>query len=76
MKRTLTTMGALVAATTPAFASGSPEPAGTGLLVVLFVAFGLAIVLLQLVPGAVLLGSLVKTLVSDSQKKSLPAGGR
>ncbi|MHB8770635.1 MAG: hypothetical protein ACYC7J_06545 [Syntrophales bacterium] len=76
MKRTMTTIGALLAAVTPALASGTPEPAGTGLLVSLFIAFGLLIVLCQLVPGAVLFCSLIKTLVSAPTKKSVPATGR
>ena len=76
MKRTMTTIGALLVAVTPALASGTPEPAGTGLLVSLFIAFGLLIVLCQLVPGAVLFCSLIKALVSAPTKKSVPATGR
>lgn len=76
MKRTMTTIGILIAAVTPAWASGGPETAGTGLLVSLFIAFGVLIVLCQLVPGAVLFASLIKTLFGHATKKSVPATGR
>ncbi len=76
MKRTMTTAGALLASAAPALASGSPEPAETGLLVGLFIAFGLLIILCQLVPGAVLFCSLLRTLVSNPTKKTVPAAGR
>ncbi len=76
MKHAVTTIGALMATVAPAFASGSPEPAGPGLLVGLFMAFGVLIVLCQLVPGAVLFASLVKTLFGSPAKKSVPSIGR
>jgi small neutral amino acid transporter SnatA (MarC family) len=63
MKRTTITVLALLAAVTPAFVS-------------LFMAFGLLIVLFQLVPGAVLFCSIIKTLFGASAKKFLPATGR
>ena len=76
MKHTMITVGALIATVTPVFASGGTEPAGTGLLVSLLIAFGILIVLCQLVPGAVLFCSLIKELVGRPVKKSLPATGR
>jgi hypothetical protein len=76
MKRTTITVLALLAAVTPALASGGTEPAGTGLFVSLLMAFGLLIVLFQLVPGAVLFCSIIKTLFGASAKKFLPATGR
>ena len=76
MKQTMITVGALIATATPGLASGGPEPAGTGLLVGLFIAFGILIVLCQLVPGAVLFCSLIKGLIGHPPKKSLPATGR
>ncbi len=76
MKHTVTTIGVLMATVTPALASGSPEPAGTGLLVGLFMAFGALIVLCQLVPGAVLFASLLKALFGVSAKKSVTSTGR
>jgi hypothetical protein len=76
MKHMMTTIGALIATVTPAFASGGPEPAGTGLLIGLFMAFGLLIVLCQLVPGAVLFWSIIKALFGTPVKKSLPVTGR
>ena len=76
MKHTIVTAGALIATVTPALASGSPEPAETGLLVGLFIAFGLLIVLCQFVPGAMLFASVIKTLFGTTVKKSLPVEGR
>ena len=76
MKRTVTTIGTLIATVTPALASGGPETAGTGLLVSLFIAFGLLVVLCQLVPGVVLFASIIKTLFGAPTKKSMPVIGR
>ncbi len=76
MKRIMTTAGALIATVTPAFASAGPEPVGTGLFAGLFMAFGLLIVLCQLVPGAVLFASLIKTIIGSPVKKSAPEIGR
>lgn len=76
MKRTMTTVGALLVSVTPVLAAGAPEPAETGLLVCLFIAFGLLIILCQSVPGAVLFCSLIRTLVSNSTTKTEPAAGR
>jgi hypothetical protein len=76
MKHTMTAAGVLMATVTPGLASGGPEPAGTGLLVSLFIAFGILIVLCQLVPGAVLFCSLIKELIGHPAKKFLPATGR
>ncbi len=76
MKHIITTIGALIATVTPALASGGPESAGTGLFVSIFIAFGLLIVLFQLVPGAVLFWSIIKTLFSTPAKKSEPVTGR
>ena len=76
MKHTMTTIGALIATVTPALASGGPETAGTGLLVSLFIAFGILIVLCQLVPGAILFASIIKTLFGTTAKKTEPVTGR
>ena len=76
MKHTMITVGASIATVTPVFASGGAEAAGTGLLTGIFIAFGILIVLCQLVPGAVLFCSLIKELVGHPVKKSLPATGR
>jgi hypothetical protein len=76
MKRTLIALGALTAAAAPAFASGTPETAGTGLLVTLFLGFGILIIACQLVPGAVLLWSLVRTLFAKTARATAPAAGR
>ena len=75
MKRTMTTIGALIATVTPALASGGPETAGSGLLVGLFIAFGILIVLCQMVPAAVLFASVIRTLFGTT-KKSVPVTGR
>ena len=76
MKRTLITIGTLIAAATPALASGGPETAGTSLFVTLFLAFGFLIILCQLVPGVVLFCSIVKTLFGNTAKKTALATGR
>ncbi len=76
MKHTVTTIGTLIATVTPALASGGPETAGTGLLVSLLIAFGILIVLCQLVPGAILFASIIKTLFGTAAKKPEPVTGR
>ena len=54
MKHIMTTLGALMAATTPAVAFGGPESEGTGILVPLFLGFGVLVVVCQLMPALVL----------------------
>lgn len=75
MKRTLTTLGTFLAATTPALAFGGPETTETSLLVILFLGFGAIIIAFQLVPGLILFWSLLKTLFGRA-KETAPATGR
>ncbi len=70
MKRTMTTLGALMLATTPVLAAGGPETAGSGLLTVVFMVFGALIIVGQLIPGLVLFYSMVKGLYGKVAKKA------
>jgi hypothetical protein len=76
MKHTMTTLGALMAATTPALAFGGPESAGTGVLVPLFMGFGVLIVVCQLIPGMALFWSILKTLFGKATRETALAAGR
>lgn len=70
MKRTMTTLGALMAMATPAMASGM-ETEVTSLLTFLLLAFGALIIVGQLIPGIVLFGGMVKGLFKEPAKKTL-----
>lgn len=76
MKHTMTTLGALMAATTPALAFGGPESEGAGILVPLFLGFGVLIIVCQLIPGLVLFCSILKTLFGKATKETAPVTGR
>ncbi len=69
MKRTMTTLGALMLVTTPVLAAGGTETSGSGLLTVMFMAFGALIIVGQLIPGLVLFYSMVKGLYGKVAKK-------
>jgi hypothetical protein len=73
MKRTLTTLGALMATTTQALAFGGPETADTDLWTILFIGFGALIIACQLVPGVILFGSALKTLFRKVGNEATPA---
>jgi hypothetical protein len=60
MKRTMTTLGALMAMATPVMAAGSMETEGPSLVTILLVGFGALIVVGQLIPALVLLSGMVK----------------
>jgi len=70
MKRTMTTLGALMLVTTPVLATGGPETGGSGLLTVMLMAFGALIIVGQLIPGLVLFYSMVKGLYGKVAKKA------
>ena len=72
MKHTLTILGAIMAATTRAMAFGGPEAEGTGILVPLFLGFGVLIIACQLIPGLVLFCSILKTLFAKATKETVP----
>ena len=76
MKRTMTTLGALIATTTPAMAFGGPETTGTSLLVTVFLGFGTLIIVCQLIPGLVLFCSIIKTIFGKGAKETAPVTGR
>ncbi len=68
MKRTMTTLGALMIGATPAFAAGTPET-GTSLLTILFFGFGALIVVCQFLPGSVLFCTMLKGIFGKAHKK-------
>ncbi len=76
MKRTLTTLGALMITTTPALAYGGPETTETSLLVTLLLGFGIIIIAGQLIPGLILFTSALKALCGKTRKVTAPAIGR
>lgn len=76
MKHTMTTLGALMAAATPALAFGGPGSEGTGILVPLFLGFGMLIIVCQLIPGLVLFCSVLKTLFGRATSEAAPVTGR
>ena len=71
MKRTLTTLGALMAMVTPAMAAGATETEGTSLITMLLIGFGTLIVVGQLIPGMILLGGMVKGMFKTTATKTL-----
>jgi hypothetical protein len=70
MKRTMTTLGALMAMATPAMAGGM-ETEGTSLVTILLVGFGALIVVAQLIPALVLFGGMVKGLFRAAAIKTM-----
>ena len=65
-----------MAATTPALAFGGPETTGTSLLVTIFLGFGALIIVCQLIPGLLLLCSMLKTIFGKTAKETAPVTGR
>jgi len=70
MKRTMTTLGALMAMATPAIGAGGMETEGTSLATILLIGFGALIVVGQLIPGIVLFGGMVKGLFAKTATKT------
>ena len=68
MKRTMTTLGALMATVTPAMAAGGMETEGTGLVTMLLLGFGALIVVGQLIPAMVIFCGMVKGLLKGATK--------
>jgi hypothetical protein len=60
MKHTVTALGALMAMATPAMAAGATEKEGTGIGVIVFLAFAALIIAFQLIPGFFMLSAMVK----------------
>jgi len=71
MKRTMTTLGTLMAMATPAMAAGGMETEGTSLVTILLVGFGALIVVGQVVPALVLFGGMVKGMFKTTAAKTL-----
>ena len=71
MKRTLTTIGALMAWTTTAMAAGGMEAEGTSIITMLLLGFGALIVAAQLIPAVVILRGMVKGLLRKAEVKTL-----
>jgi CheY-like chemotaxis protein len=70
MKRTMTTLGALMAMATPAIAAGATETEGTSMITILLIGFGGLIVVGQLIPAFFLLRGMVKGLFGKSATKT------
>ena len=68
MKRTMTTLGALITTVTPAIAAGGMETEGTGLVAMLLLGFGALIVVGQLIPAMVVFCGMVKGLLKGATK--------
>jgi hypothetical protein len=78
MRELLTGIMGIAASVTHALASGGSEAGGMGLWGNLFIAFGVMIVVFQLIPGIMLLVGMVKGVFSLREKKadeSAVAGG-
>jgi len=70
MKTTVRSIIIALAALSPAFAGSDPVAEGNSLLITLFLAFGALIIAFQLVPGMILLYSMLKGIFSAADKKS------
>lgn len=68
MKAFISTIIASIATTSSVFAASGTESEGNGLFVWLFLGFGALIVLYQMAPGLMLLGSMIKGLFSTASK--------
>ena len=76
MKTTLRTIAAALLAATPAFAATGAEAEPHGILFYLFIGFGALIVVAQLVPGLMLLGGMIKGLVTGAVHEERTTGTR
>ncbi|MCG6537219.1 MAG: hypothetical protein L7F78_21540 [Syntrophales bacterium LBB04] len=70
MKRTMTTLGALMTMATPAMAAGGTETEGTSLFIILLLAFGALIVACQLIPGFFMLSAMIKGIFGKDAAKT------
>lgn len=73
MKTTLRTIAAALLTATPAFAATGAEAEPHGILFYLFIGFGALIVVAQLVPGLMLLGGMIKGLLTGTTREELTA---
>lgn len=75
MKLIITVLTAIMVKATPALASSGQETMGTSLLVLLFLGFGVLIVVCQLIPSLVLFCSMLKGLFDSAAKNTMPKRG-
>lgn len=71
----ITVLTAIMVKATPALASSGQETMGTSLLVLLFLGFGVLIVVCQLIPSLVLFCSMLKGLFDSAAKNTMPKTG-
>ena len=69
MKTTVQSIIIALAALSPAYAGSDPVAEGNSLLITLFLAFGALIIAFQLVPGLILLYSMLKGMLTSAEKK-------
>jgi len=72
MKTTAKALMMTLATAGTAWAASGAESEGNGLLVTSFLAFGALIIVLQLLPGLMLFGAMIKGLFISRQKTSPP----
>ena len=70
MKTIHTAITVMLATVMPAWAAGTTGEEGSGLLVILFLAFGGLIIVMQLVPGLLLFAGMLKGMFSATREKS------
>ncbi len=75
MKRTMTTLGALMATAAPAIAAGATETEGMSLITILLIGVGGLIVVGQLIPAVVLFRGILKGLFGHEATKTEPIAG-
>ena len=75
MKLIITVLTAIMVKATPALASSGQEAMGTSLLVLLFLGFGVLIIVCQLIPSLVLFCSMLKGLFDGAAKNTMPKTG-
>lgn len=72
MKRTMTTLGALMAMATPAMAAGAAETEETSLFIFILLGFGALIVAFQVIPGLFMLSAMIRGIFSKGETKTGP----
>lgn len=69
MKTMSTIVLSLLASSSYVLASGGAEAVGLGVMTALFIAFGVLIVLYQLIPGLMLFGGMLRGLFMQTDRK-------
>lgn len=70
MKTTLKIVLSLLVTATYALAAGGTEAEGLGFMTILFIAFGVLIVMFQFVPGLMLFATMLRGIFSPRDKKA------